>query len=661
MILRDALDTRRGTAQRNKIYKGTYKVWDRNKIALEGYCKQKTTEGRNLLDISLENTTLNGVDIAYDEKTGILTLNGTATSSGTLSVRNTDFLTLLGGFSYTISLRVVSGSYTHNTQEVESSSIQIWKKWNKNFQAFFSNIVNNFFTQTRNLTEDVIYDALQIKVAVGDVFNDFKIQVQLEKGATYSEFEPYTGGQPSPNPDYPQEIEVMQGRQVVNIKNNNYCFTKASDWKIGQYNMEGAIDDTSTIGLKRIRLNGLIPVPQDTQLYFDTFLNPYQLIIRGYDNNKNFVGSYGAVPNKTILNTSGRGIKYLGVSIFNSSGEETTGQTILDKIQSGEIKPFICLNSEEDKSFKPYKNEQYTVDLKSKNLFDVNDVRTQSGHTSLDSEDYVTIEYDNSNGSAKIYQNYFTNVNKELKTGTKYYLIFQVKAVSGDGSFYATSVYQKDSQVSANTIYRFKDLTANQTIVREITTINNFDNCKDMLRTYCSFEVGEKGSITFRLSVLEEQPTVENFNYEPYYDYKLAGIGDYKDNFYTDKGKWYFKQNIGKYLVNNDLESNGEQTNRISLLTPILNVIPNNSTAQYKSNLMLGDITNDTGMNGTTGSKKIRVVLSKEYASNHSEASTFLTNKKMQIYFPFEIPTVTEVPSTYTTLINKLNALYQEM
>ncbi|MBQ2916776.1 MAG: hypothetical protein IJE59_01135, partial [Clostridia bacterium] len=70
---------------------------------------------------------------------------------------------------------------------------------------------------------------------------------------------------------------------------------------------------------------------------------------------------------------------------------------------------------------------------------------------------------------------------------------------------------------------------------------------------------------------------------------------------------------------------------------------------------------NDTGMNGTTGSKKILVELSKEYASNHSEASTFLTNKKMQIYFPFEIPTVTEVPSTYTTLINQLNALYQAM
>ena len=40
MLLRDALDIKKGTQQVNKIYKGTYKVWDRNKIALEGYCKQ---------------------------------------------------------------------------------------------------------------------------------------------------------------------------------------------------------------------------------------------------------------------------------------------------------------------------------------------------------------------------------------------------------------------------------------------------------------------------------------------------------------------------------------------------------------------------------------------------------------------------------------------
>ena len=41
------------------------------------------------------------------------------------------------------------------------------------------------------------------------------VRIQLELGSTATEYEPYTGGAPSPSPDYPQEIEVAKGRNLA--------------------------------------------------------------------------------------------------------------------------------------------------------------------------------------------------------------------------------------------------------------------------------------------------------------------------------------------------------------------------------------------------------------------------------------------------------------
>ena len=40
---------------------------------------------------------------------------------------------------------------------------------------------------------------------------------QLEKNSSMTSFEPYVGGTASPNPDYPQEVQTVTGRQVVTI------------------------------------------------------------------------------------------------------------------------------------------------------------------------------------------------------------------------------------------------------------------------------------------------------------------------------------------------------------------------------------------------------------------------------------------------------------
>jgi hypothetical protein len=45
--------------------------------------------------------------------------------------------------------------------------------------------------------------------------------IQVEAGSTATSFEPYVGGQPSPNPDYPQPIQTVTGEQTVEIVGKN--------------------------------------------------------------------------------------------------------------------------------------------------------------------------------------------------------------------------------------------------------------------------------------------------------------------------------------------------------------------------------------------------------------------------------------------------------
>lgn len=108
----------------------------------------------------------------------------------------------------------------------------------------------------------------EIKVKVGAGLSSYPvfINVQIEKGSTPTAYEPYTGGKPSPSPDYPQEIKVIEhpvvkvtGRNLLDCdKGLNNCFTKNAD---GTYTLTKVSD--------RERFSGDIPcrVPKGSKIY----------------------------------------------------------------------------------------------------------------------------------------------------------------------------------------------------------------------------------------------------------------------------------------------------------------------------------------------------------------------------------------------------------
>lgn len=146
------------------------------------------------------------------------------------------------------------------------------------------------------------------------------------------------------------------------------------------------------------------------------------------------------------------------------------------------------------------------------NLFNVNDTKTVSSGITVDEEDWITITCDNSSGTSAIYQNYFTN-NLNLKENTNYNIIAEIKKVSGTGNIQIVSS-SSTSQFNQSIGYLFSDLSNGQTVQQNKLTKSDFTNTTQGIRTFCSFNAGESGSITFRISVLEDTTiTSDNFVY----------------------------------------------------------------------------------------------------------------------------------------------------
>ena len=170
-------------------------------IDLKGNTEQTTYTGKNLLTYNNSNFTksttswffLDGVSGAYGtnigDKTNIKTpvVNGeTYTISCDLGTDVLSFGAVYEDETAIVNLGITSG---HKT---------------KTFTADRDGYVIIRVRQTENL---------QVKID----------NIMIEKSSTVTSYEPYVGGTPSPNPDYPQDVHVVSGDNTIKIEGKNYC------------------------------------------------------------------------------------------------------------------------------------------------------------------------------------------------------------------------------------------------------------------------------------------------------------------------------------------------------------------------------------------------------------------------------------------------------
>ena len=217
-------------------------------IPYSKYGVEIKTAGKNLFDSKLAIASIGGVSINYNEEEGTLTFDGTATSNATAYAFinypiDMPFI-IKANTKYTASVTKISGSVTFG-ENTEHSSIQMWQPWNYGFQLFFNNITNGRTSSTKTPTADVNLSRIQIAIRQNDVFNNFKIGVQFEKGE-YSSFKKHEGKKYQYILDEPLR-SIENTKDLLYIK-NGFLYVER---KIGKFILNGSEDwnnDAGTVG-----------------------------------------------------------------------------------------------------------------------------------------------------------------------------------------------------------------------------------------------------------------------------------------------------------------------------------------------------------------------------------------------------------------------------
>lgn len=187
------------------IMSDTLKNNPMNEMKVFGWSKQESTTGAQLFPTitpSIEEK--NGITVEYMEH-GKIHISGTAE-------KTVDFIAptfeLLAG-TYTLSMGV----------NIDNTLMRCTLSTTEGLPYF--DILNNEASKTET-TEDNMILYLLLRVYGGKTI-DITIQPMLNTGTSPLPWEPYTGGQPSPSPDYPQEIVSAgsDGKIGVEVRGKN--------------------------------------------------------------------------------------------------------------------------------------------------------------------------------------------------------------------------------------------------------------------------------------------------------------------------------------------------------------------------------------------------------------------------------------------------------
>ena len=175
-------------------------------LSVDGVCEQETTSGKNLLP------------------TNSFTL--TKPNSRTIQI---NFDTPIPEGTYTLSCKI------KNKSGFTSSNGMSWELYDSSTsptirRATFTQITDSTtspYISTKTTAGQSTHLYCYISQALDDGATITIDELMLESGSTATEYEPYTGGQPSPSPDYPQEIKTIEnsvsvksmGKNLFNEKN----------------------------------------------------------------------------------------------------------------------------------------------------------------------------------------------------------------------------------------------------------------------------------------------------------------------------------------------------------------------------------------------------------------------------------------------------------
>lgn len=318
-------------------------------IEMSGNTYQETTTGKNLAIFEQPDTTISGLTITYDNATGKISIKGKATSTTEVRV------------SKQMQTNIPSGTYTLSVNSALPTLINYVVTDSQNNNTAFRMTAGST-SVTNTLSNNGVQASLFVSIE-NNVDYDLEFYMQLESGSTPTSFEKFTYGA-SPNPSYPQNIEVVTGQNDIFIQGKNLCPTQENDWEQGSINSQNGSLTSSTT---RLRTKKYYPIKNDTNYHISVQDNTNYcfLNIHFYNENKQWIGSmYGldsvdGQTSKTINISSNDipNIAYMRIIVRNIVNNATinTNEILI-------IKPQIELGTSPT-TFENYVSQTYPINL----------------------------------------------------------------------------------------------------------------------------------------------------------------------------------------------------------------------------------------------------------------------------------------------------------
>lgn len=175
-------------------------------LVLYGKSTQVTTTGAQLFEPISDSLNLNGVVITFGKNSEQIVVSGTPTLSQGIQISKP--IQMQAGEKYVLTFD--ENHYFENIW-VRGNGVSFgWSGKNTTHRVII--IVPDSFAER---TDCVMYAS----ISKGKAYNFTINHLMLNAGETPLPWEPYTGGKPSPSPDYPQEIKNAKGEVVVHGKN----------------------------------------------------------------------------------------------------------------------------------------------------------------------------------------------------------------------------------------------------------------------------------------------------------------------------------------------------------------------------------------------------------------------------------------------------------
>lgn len=499
-----------------------------NILRHKGNATQKTLSGKNLFNIS---------DLVASGSTLTYVTNGwrqVTTSTGYGS--KIQLTGLSGGATYTLSWKLTKNS------GATGAAVKVFKGTGTsqlyvNSGTLSSGTGSVSFTMDAGATEANVwfYNAVP---GEGDTTWEL---VQLEQSSTPTDYQEYCGGIPSPNPDYPQDIQVLTGESAVKITGKNQ-FNQAlfgnsiyQDITVNATNDAIKVSGTSNSFYPSWVLYGDGSLskmnwwPTETAIdtakgqFCDNTEHTVSLRVSGasvpYQGIRLFAGYMdGTLSAQTIpegatevIITSSKAINFIGVG-FGGGGKVFNHILTLQLEKAGQAS-----------LFEPYKEQEYKINLGGTNLIDISTLVAgyiQSSGLPTISQSYGEMRSDFI--AVEPNTTYTFSIQATTDTYPSWFGIGEYTTNNTDGFI------RRDTQTTTTaTSYTF---TTADTAAYIIVSARNLQHA-----TKIQLEKNDKVT-----------PYVPYVNYK----YELAKIGDDADEPVKVDGTWYIRRAIGKIVFN---------------------------------------------------------------------------------------------------------------